>query len=67
MTNERNGNVIEGNFTNWGYRVYWKDNQCIAMDKSGKWWPYNDCNGFELCPVCGFVGHPILTIKGNFY
>ena len=28
---------------------------------------YTGCEFVELCPVCGFIGTPILTMKGIRY
>ena len=65
VLNESIWNVSQNNFTNWKIAPYWKDNNCILMDSSGKWLPLKDCSGVRHCPVCGFVGHPMLTFKGK--
>ena len=56
----------KGNFTNWAYPLYEPTNQCIMIDRRGKWNAIRDCRGsLDLCPLCGFVGTPILTLKGK--
>ena len=63
----QDANISKGNFTNWKNTPFYKDNKCTIMEDSGKWFARKDCQGFELCPVCGFIGHPILTLKGDIF
>ena len=57
--------VGAGNYTNWKYPLFAQDNKCTFMDKDGKWLAHLTCSGMEFCPVCGFTGTPIFTLKGK--
>ena len=65
MLKDLKKNVVIGNFTNWKTPPFYKDNTCTYMNKDGKWLAHDSCADIELCPVCGFVGTPILTLKGK--
>ena len=58
-------NQVIGNFSDWKAPLYEANNECVYMRKDGKWLSYNGCGFLELCPVCGFVGTPVLTLKGT--
>ena len=54
-----------GNSTNWGTPLFEPANKCVYMKMDGTWIASNtNCVRFELCPVCAFIGTPILTLKG---
>ena len=59
------GHAAGGNYTNWKYPLFARDNKCTLMDKDGKWLAHLTCSGMEFCPVCGFIGTPIFTLKGK--
>ena len=59
------GHLTTGNFTNWRSPPFTKDNKCTYMRNDGKWLAHDSCSGMELCPVCGFLGTPIFTLKGK--
>ena len=56
--------LVNGNYTHWGSPLFEGENRCANMNDEGTWLATNDCL-MELCPVCGFVGTPILTLKGT--
>lgn len=57
---------VPGNYTNWSNPLFQKENTCVHMNSDGKWSPHTSiCEFLELCPVCGFIGTPILTLKGK--
>ena len=62
---EPNQKYVPGNYTNWDRPPFDAENDCIYMQKDGKWLSYQGCEFLELCPVCGFVGTPALTMKGT--
>ena len=64
---DNNQNLVRGNFTNWNSPLFEGENDCVYMKKDGKWLAYTNCEFIELCPVCGFIGTPILTMKGIRY
>ena len=57
---------IPGNFTNWISPLFKGNFSCIHMNNKGEWYAEPECDFIELCPVCQFVGTPILTIKGRY-
>ena len=65
MINDLKKNLVQVNYTNWKYPPFAKDNKCTYMNMDGKWLAHHSCLFKELCPVCGFVGTPIFTLKGK--
>ena len=59
------GKVIKSNFTKWDGPLFEPDNGCIFLTPDGKWKPYSSCWVGRTCPICGFVGTPVFTLKGN--
>ena len=59
-----NKTAAVGNYTNWKYPLFVRDNKCTYMDSDGKWLAHLTCSGMEYCPVCGFTHTPTLTLKG---
>ena len=61
---DQNQKYVQGNYTNWERPLFDANNDCVYMHITGKWLAYAGCDFLELCPVCGFIGTPVLTIKG---
>ena len=68
ITNNRH-RYIKSNFTKWDGPLFEPDNGCVYFTPDGKWKPYSKCWAGRTCPICGFVGTPIFTLKGdnNYY
>ena len=56
---------VPGNFSNWVSPLFRGNFSCIHMNNKGQWYAEAECEFIELCPVCQFIGTPILTIKGK--
>ena len=65
ISRDANQNLIRGNYTNWNSPLFESENACVYMKTNAKWMAYSDCEFLELCPVCGFIGTPVLTLKGK--
>ena len=60
-------NLVPGNFTNWNSPLFNWQNKCVYMKSNGKWVAHTTyCDFLQLCPVCGFIGTPILSLKGQY-
>ena len=58
-------NFVPGNYTNYDKPLFKGDFSCIHMTKVGKWVAEPSCGLMTLCPVCRFIGTPIMTLKGE--
>ena len=64
LVRDSNQDFVAANFTNWNRPLVNDDISCIQMNNEGKWDALESCMLVELCPVCGFTGTPVLTLKG---
>ena len=55
---------VPGNYTNFNKPLFKGDFSCIHMTTEGKWQAEPSCGLIALCPVCRFIGTPIMTLKG---
>ena len=58
-------NIVRSNFSNLSRDLYSPKMSCVSVEEHGFWEAHTSCPTIQLCAVCGFLGTPVLTLKGN--